>query len=86
MCHLVKCLLLLPFGIFYLYNSTIETINHYEHTYTLNDKQDAVLVQMLSYFNDLGVGGDMNQDDFDSLLDLVCNSGSDVVKPDPKFQ
>ena len=56
------------------------------HQYTLNDKQDAVLVQMLSYFNDLGVGGDMNQDDFDSLLDLVCNSGSDVVKPDPKFQ
>ena len=56
------------------------------NTYTLNDKQDAVLVQMLSYFNDLGVGGDMNQDDFDSLLDLVCNSGSDVVKPDPKFR
>ena len=56
------------------------------NTYTLNDKQDAVLVQMLSYFNVLGVGGDMNQDDFDSLLDLVCISGSDVVKPDPKFQ
>ena len=35
------------------------------HQYTLNDKQDAVLVQMLSYFNDLGVGGDMKQDDFD---------------------
>jgi hypothetical protein len=41
---------------------------------------------MLSYFNDLGVGGDIDQDDFDSLLDLVCNSGSNVVKPDPKFQ
>ena len=56
------------------------------HTYTLNDKQDTVLVQMLSYFNDLGAGGDIDQDDFDSLLDLVCNSGSNVVKPDPKFQ
>ena len=56
------------------------------HTYTLNDKQDTVLVQMLSYFNDLGVGVDIDQDDFDSLLDLVCNSGSNVVKPDPKFQ
>ena len=56
------------------------------HTYTLNDKQDTVLVQMLSYFNDLGVGGDIDQDDFDSLLDLVSNSGSNVVKPDPKFQ
>jgi len=56
------------------------------HTYTLNDKQDAVLVSMLSYFDDLGVGGDIDQDDFDSLLDLVCNSGSNVVKPDPKFQ
>ncbi len=56
------------------------------HTYTLNDKQDAVLVQMLSYFNELGVGGNIDQDDFDSLLDLVCNSGSNVVKPDPKFQ
>ena len=56
------------------------------HTYKLNDKQDAVLVQMLSYFNELGVGGNIDQDDFDSLLDLVCNSGSDVVKPDPKFQ
>ena len=56
------------------------------HTYKLNDKQDAVLVQMLSYFNDLGVGGNIDQDDFDSLLDLVCNSGSNVVKPDPKFQ
>ncbi|AGN12127.1 hypothetical protein PRAG_00190 [Prochlorococcus phage P-SSM3] len=56
------------------------------HTYKLNDKQDAVLVQMLSYFNELGVGGNIDQDDFDSLLDLVCNSGSNVVKPDPKFQ
>ncbi len=56
------------------------------HTSTLNDKQDAVLVQMLSYFNELGVGGNIDQDDFDSLLDLVCNSGSNVVKPDPKFQ
>ncbi|AAX46861.1 hypothetical protein CPQG_00030 [Cyanophage P-RSM3] len=56
------------------------------HTYKLNDKQDAVLVQMLSYFNELGVGGNIDQDDFDSLLDLVCNSGSNVVKPNPKFQ
>ena len=56
------------------------------HTYKLNDKQDAVLVQMLSYFNEFGVGGNIDQDDFDSLLDLVCNSGSNVVKPDPKFQ
>ena len=56
------------------------------HTYTLNDKQDTVLVQMLSYFNDLGVGGDIDQDDFDSLLDLVCKSGSNVLNPDPKFQ
>ena len=56
------------------------------HQYTLNDKQDAVLVQMLSYFNDLGVGGNIDQDDFDSLLDLVCNSGSNVVKPAPRFQ
>ena len=50
------------------------------NTYTLNKKQDAVLIQMLRYFNELGVGGDMNQEDFDSLVDLVCNNGDDVVK------
>tara|TARA_A100001388_G_scaffold27327_1_gene17633 strand:+ start:4675 stop:4848 length:174 start_codon:yes stop_codon:yes gene_type:complete len=49
-------------------------------TYTLTEKQDAVLVQMLRYFNELGVGGDMIEEDFDSLVDLVCNTGDDVVK------
>jgi len=43
--------------------------------YTLTDQQDQVLVQMLSFFNDLGVGGDMNQDDFDSLFDVVMSGG-----------
>ena len=51
-------------------------------TYTLTEKQDAVLVQMLRYFNELGVGGDMIEEDFDSLVDLVCNTGDDVVKAD----
>ena len=49
-------------------------------TYTLTEKQDAVFVQMLRYFNELGVGGDMIEEDFDSLVDLVCNTGDDVVK------
>tara|TARA_B100000073_G_C23603997_1_gene521629 strand:+ start:675 stop:848 length:174 start_codon:yes stop_codon:yes gene_type:complete len=49
-------------------------------TYTLTKEQDAVLVQMLRYFNELGVGGDMIEADFDSLVDLVCNTGDDVVK------
>ena len=49
-------------------------------TYTLTKEQDAVLVQMLRYFNELGVGGDMIEEDFDSLVDLVCNTGDDVVK------
>ena len=49
-------------------------------TYTLTAEQDAVLVQMLRYFNELGVGGDMIEEDFDSLVDLVCNTGDDVVK------
>ena len=49
-------------------------------TYTLTAEQDAVLVQMLRYFNELGGGGDMIEEDFDSLVDLVCNTGDDVVK------
>jgi|TARA_B100002019_G_scaffold91961_1_gene79283 hypothetical protein len=54
-------------------------------TYTLNEKQDAVLVQMLRYFNELGVGGDMIEEDFDSLVDLVCNTGDDVVKKEDRI-
>ena len=48
-------------------------------TYTLTEKQDAVLVPRFRYFNEL-VGGDMIEEDFDSLVDLVCNTGDDVVK------
>tara|TARA_B100000927_G_C16467712_1_gene470337 strand:- start:1694 stop:1861 length:168 start_codon:yes stop_codon:yes gene_type:complete len=48
-------------------------------TYTFTQAQDDVLVQMIRYFNELGVGGDMNEDDFDSLVDVVCNHPNSVA-------
>ena len=43
--------------------------------YTLTDQQDQVLVQMLSFFTDMGLNDDMNADDFDSLFDVIMSNG-----------
>ena len=43
--------------------------------YTLTDQQDQVLVQMLSFFTDMGLNDDMNSDDFDSLFDVIMSNG-----------
>ena len=43
--------------------------------YTLTDAQDRVLVQMLSFFADMGINDDMDSDDFDSLFDVIMSGG-----------
>ena len=43
--------------------------------YTLTDQQDQELVQMLSFFTDMGLNDDMNADDFDSLFDVIMSNG-----------
>ena len=47
--------------------------------YDLTDKQDVVLTQMLTFFSELGCGGDMNPDDFDSLFDYVMGGGETLI-------
>ena len=40
-------------------------------TYTLNSDQDAILVQMLAYFSEMGLPEDWDQEAFDSLFQEV---------------
>ena len=40
-------------------------------TYTLNSDQDAILVQMLAYFSEMGLPEDWEQEAFDSLFQEV---------------
>ena len=40
-------------------------------TYTLNSDQDAILVQMLAYFSEMGLPEDWDQEAFDSLSQEV---------------
>tara|TARA_B100000029_G_scaffold157996_1_gene153365 strand:- start:4 stop:162 length:159 start_codon:yes stop_codon:yes gene_type:complete len=40
-------------------------------TYTLNSDQDAILIQMLSYFSEMGLPEDWDSEAFDSLFQEV---------------
>tara|TARA_B100000131_G_scaffold310259_1_gene341737 strand:- start:206 stop:364 length:159 start_codon:yes stop_codon:yes gene_type:complete len=42
-------------------------------TYTFNSDQDEILTQMLSYFSEMGLPEDWNQEAFDSMFEEVFN-------------
>jgi len=44
------------------------------HRYELTEHEDEALVQMLSFFSDIGVPDEMDPDAFDSLSEKVFNS------------
>ena len=42
-------------------------------TYTFTSDQDEILTQMLSYFSEMGLPEDWNQEAFDSMFEEVFN-------------
>ena len=52
------------------FNSFMTVLKTFQ-TYTLNSDQDAILVQMLAYFSEMGLPEDWDQEAFDSLFQEV---------------
>ena len=44
------------------------------YNYQLNEGEDNILTQMVSFFEDMGCPDNMNEDDFKSLSDKVFNN------------
>ena len=42
-------------------------------TLTITEAEESVLVEMIKYFNDLGLPDDINSEDYDSLSDKICD-------------
>ena len=42
-------------------------------TLSITEAEESVLVSMIQYFTELGVGGNIEQGDFDSLSEKVCD-------------
>jgi len=42
-------------------------------TLTITEAEETVLVEMIKYFNDLGLPDDINFEDYDSLSDKICD-------------
>ena len=42
-------------------------------TLSITEAEESVLVQMIKYFNDLGLPDDINSEDYDSLSDKICD-------------
>ena len=41
-------------------------------TIRVTEAEESVLVSMIQFFTELGVGGNIEQEDFDSLSDKIC--------------
>jgi len=39
---------------------------------SITEAEETVLVEMIKYFNDLGLPDDINSEDYDSLSDKIC--------------
>ena len=39
---------------------------------TITEAEETALVEMIKFFNDLGLPDDINSDDYESLSDKVC--------------
>ncbi len=42
-------------------------------TLTITEAEETALVEMIKYFNDLGLPDDINSEDYDSLSDKICD-------------
>ena len=40
---------------------------------SITEAEESVLVEMIKYFNDLGLPDDINSEDYDSLSDKICD-------------
>ncbi len=41
-------------------------------TLTITEAEETALVEIIKFFNDMGLPDDINPDDYDSLSDKVC--------------
>ena len=44
-------------------------------TLTITEKEETALVEIIRYFNDMGLPENVNFDDYDSLSDKICEPG-----------
>ena len=44
-------------------------------TLTITEKEETALVEIIRYFNDMGLPENVNFEDYDSLSDKVCEPG-----------
>ncbi len=42
-------------------------------TLSITEAEESVLVEMIKYFNDLGLPDDINSEDYDTLSDKICD-------------
>ena len=42
-------------------------------TLSITEAEETALVEMIKYFNDLGLPDDINSEDYDSLSDKICD-------------
>ena len=40
---------------------------------SITEAEETALVEMIKYFNDLGLPDDINSEDYDSLTDKICD-------------
>ena len=43
-----------------------------QRTLTITEAEESVLVEMIKYFNDLGLPDDINSEDYDTLSEKIC--------------
>ena len=41
-------------------------------TLTITEAEETALVEMIKYFNDLGLPDDINSEDYDTLCEKIC--------------
>ena len=41
-------------------------------TLSITEAEESVLVEMIKYFNDLGLPDDINSEDYDTLSEKIC--------------
>ena len=44
-------------------------------TLTITEKEETALVEIIRYFNDMGLPENVNNDDYNTLTDKVCDPG-----------
>ena len=42
---------------------------------TITEQEETVLVEMIKFFNDMGLPDDIDSTDYDSLTDKICDPG-----------